>query len=143
MKRALSLVAAGFLLIVAGCAQVDYTPYSGDQSAWKVAPGAFSKTVNGLPVYYGLPDKPYTVLGRLTTVDAPVDRQAWEAKSRGADALVIMKSKEVNDGRVYVPGTSSSYVIGNSVQTYESPGYSVPVRHQVTTSYLIKFKRPE
>jgi len=73
---------------LASYAGADFMPYTGDQQKWPTASGAFVKTINSyngpfrsgtgkqytLPAYFGLPNKPYKVIGAID-VDVQVGRQ--------------------------------------------------------------------
>lgn len=81
------LIALSIAAALTGCAVADFTPYVGAQQNWPTASGAFVRTVNSyngpgrsgtgrqytLPVYLGLPNRPYRVLGYID-VDTPVGR---------------------------------------------------------------------
>jgi len=97
------LFAALFTCFLCGCANVEYTAYSGRQQNWPVASGSFVQRKFDLPVYFGPPDRPYRVLGYMETESAPL--AVWEtgksesikpavkeAIKQGADALVLLDS---------------------------------------------------
>ena len=86
-----------------GCANVEYTAYSGRQQNWPVASGSFVQRKFALPVYFGPPDRAYRVLGYMETESAPL--AVWEtgksesikpavkeAIKHGADALILLGS---------------------------------------------------
>src|SRR5437762_12803730 len=88
-----------------GCANVEYTAYSGSQQNWPVASGSFVQRKFDLPVYFGPPDRPYRVLGYMETESAPL--AVWEtgksesikpavkeAAKHGANAVVLLRSEE-------------------------------------------------
>jgi len=52
-------------LLLCGCANVEYTAYSGRQQNWPVASGSFVQRKFDLPVYLGPPDRPYRLLGYM------------------------------------------------------------------------------
>jgi hypothetical protein len=92
-----------FALLACGCANVEYTAYSGTQQNWPVASGSFVQRKFDLPVYFGPPDRAYRVLGYMETQSAPL--AVWEtgkseslkpavkeAIKHGADALVLLAS---------------------------------------------------
>jgi hypothetical protein len=97
------LVVVLFALLVCGCGNVEYTPYSGRQQDWPVASGSFVSRKYGLPVYFGPPDRRYRVLGYMETESAPlamwetgkserIKPAVKEAIKNGADALVLLSS---------------------------------------------------
>ena len=98
-----SLFAALSGLVLCGCANVEYTAYSGRQQDWPVASGSFVQRKFDLPVYFGPPDRPYRVLGYMETESAPL--AVWEtgksesikpavkeAIKHGADAVILLAS---------------------------------------------------
>ena len=98
-----SLSVALFTSLFWGCADVEYTAYSGGQQNWPVASGSFVQRKFDLPVYFGPPDRPYRVLGYMETESAPlaiwetgksesIKPAVKEAIKHGADALVLLTS---------------------------------------------------
>lgn len=95
--KALSLL----LLILCGCASTRYIPYSGAQQDWPTAPGSFMESA-AVPIYHGLPPRPYVYLGlitiqertALTRSSAAARRAAEIAKSKRADALLVLEEGE-------------------------------------------------
>jgi hypothetical protein len=110
------LFAVLFALLVCGCATSDFTPYEGAQQKWPTSTGTFVRTINSyngpgrsgtgkqytLPVYFGLPNRPYIVLGYVD-VETPVGRlfegsaetstlkpAVREAGQHGADAIIVV-----------------------------------------------------
>ena len=102
--------------MLSGCATADFAPYVGEQQKWPTAKGAFVTMINSydgpgrsgtgkqytLPVYFGPPNRPYSVLGSVD-VDAPVGRlferseaittlkpAVREAGQHGADAIIVI-----------------------------------------------------
>jgi hypothetical protein len=103
MKMFLPLVLAA---LFAGCATADFTPYSGSQQDWPVAPGAFVETKYDVPVYHGTPDRPYQVMGYLSADTAPVRRfaivafMARRAKELRGDALILTSKRSEYSGSI-------------------------------------------
>src|SRR5207248_11432618 len=86
-----------------GCANVEYTAYSGAQRNWPVASGSFAQRKFDLPVYLGPPDRPYRVLGYMEVESAPlaiwetgksesIKPAVKEAIKHDADALILLAS---------------------------------------------------
>src|SRR6266566_8530562 len=86
-----------------GCANVEYTAYSGRQQNWPVASGSFVQRKFDLPVYFGPPDRPYRVLGYMEVESAPlaiwetgksesIKPAVKEAIKHGADAVILLAS---------------------------------------------------
>jgi hypothetical protein len=142
MKKICQLVFVATLLFFAGCASnhsASYVPYVGQQQDWPTSSGAFVSEYDGIQIYRGHPAKPYEVLGRLITSHGSDRNLAWEAKSRGADAVVITDAKMMSGGSVGMPGSSTTYFNGYSANTYSSPSYNIPITRVFITAWLIKF----
>ena len=99
MKRSFFIAFIPFILC--GCANVEYTAYSGAQQNWPVASGSFVQRKYDVPLYLGPPDRPYRVLGSIE-VEAPIGvfetgysetlrPAAREAAKHGADAIVLLE----------------------------------------------------
>lgn len=125
MQKLLSLVLA---LVCAGCAAVEFTPYEGT-SQWRTASGSFVNRKHGMPIYDGLPPRPYRVIGFISTsvgdgflresTDAAAVRVARE---RQADALVLLtKGKELAG----VAGVTNVLPTGYSLTatSFSAPSY--------------------
>jgi hypothetical protein len=130
MKTCALLLAAA----LTGCAIADFTPYSGQQQNWRLAPGAFVKSYV-IPAYYGFPDRPYVVLGYMDATTAPIRQSgvvefaARRAKELGADAIIVLHHGTQYAGTI---STSNAYAYGSwygnnfSGNLYGS-GFSGPV----------------
>jgi len=99
MKLITLLICASGLLFLTGCYTTNIMPYAGKQQAWPTADGAFVDTKQSVPVYYGLPSRPYAYIAQVQIIarDAGVDVTriaAYTAKTQGADALLILSSGE-------------------------------------------------
>src|SRR2546430_17565538 len=101
MKRLILLLGAAALLW--GCETTEFLAYSGAQQNWPTAPGAMVRQNLAVPVYYGLPPRPYTVLGEIATPKGQtwawsdvqseaMEQAAVEAKKRGADAIIVISA---------------------------------------------------
>lgn len=125
------------LLFITGCtSNIRWTPYVGQQQAWPTEPGAFVRT-NGLPIpiYIGRPNKPYDVVGTITS---PLERRAAGiAKSHGAQALLEERSETVSRGTLHHGGTATVFPNGMIVA---GPRFSQNINDQVVTYTAIKFK---
>ena len=115
--------------LLSGCAYVQYTPYEG-RSASPMSEGAFVDRSYALPIYKGLPPRPYTVLG---FIEASERRMSFEgcyhaavraAKERGADAVLFFQKGQQYAGTVgggsissstFYSGQASATPIGSSV----------------------------
>src|SRR5439155_9992982 len=131
MKRLILLLGAAALLW--GCETTEFLAYSGAQQNWPTAPGAMVRQNLAVPVYYGLPPRPYTVLGEIATSKGQtwawsdvqseaMEQAAVEAKRRGADAIIVI-SRDASVTGYY--STGSATVVGN---TAIGSGVTMPVR---------------
>jgi|SRR5579859_457516 len=126
------------LLTSCGTSRFSYLPYVGEQQHWPTEPGAFVQTLDGVPIYHGLPSSTYAVIGKATA-DARFPRQlVWAAREHGADALIITDSKTLYAGSVGAPGMATTSFFGNTAITTSTPGSSVAHYRTVLTAFLIK-----
>ena len=130
--------------VLVGCADTDFVPYSGAQQEWPTAPGSFVDKKLAVPVYYGLPPRPYRVLGEIkseqgqtwlwTNVQSEaMENAAKEARKRGADAIIVTSSSSSVSG---YSTTTTGTVIGNTVV---ASGVSLPVQSGQVRVTAIKF----
>ena len=131
MKNLLLLIC----LISAGCETAPleqfYEPYHGSQQNWPVAPGGFTTQVRGMTVYHGLPDVPYSVIGRLSRANIPLGRLVDAAQYYGANA-VLLSEQQIN-GLQTDPGVT---LFGNGF-AIQTPGNTKTVTRTITYAYLI------
>jgi hypothetical protein len=152
------LVVASLTLLLFSCAQVTYTAYSGRQQNWPVASGAFVQTKYGLPVYYGTPDRKYSVLGYME-IDAPVgtvvntqahiDSAVSEARKHGADALILLESNKsvagfVSSNSAFANTSGSTVLLGNTAYHHSTTsgwgfGTTAPMLRGHARAVAIKF----
>lgn len=146
MKVLLPLFLVLVCVLLGGCVSPDFSPYVGEQD-WPQSPGSTVETNYVVPIYYGWPDKPYTVLGVITVKGSHPATVASYAKSKGADALIYRGSLTGNAGTYTTPGHATSITSGNyaygqysglTTTTY-SPGISVPLIVTVTAYNAIKW----
>jgi hypothetical protein len=149
MEAPLQLFFALACVLLGGCASPDFTPYVGKQG-WPQSPSSTVETNCIVPIYYGWPDKPYTVLGVITAKGSRPAAVASYAKSKGADALIYRATLTGNAGTYTTPGHATSITSGNyaygqysgfTTTTY-SPGISVPLIVTVTAYTAIKWEDP-
>jgi hypothetical protein len=136
----LTLTAAALLN---GCATSEFLAYQGTQQNWPTASGAMVAQA-AIPVYYGLPPRPYRILGEISTSKGQtwiwsdarseaVQAAAVEARNRGADAImVISRDAQVTS---YI-STASATVVGNSAF---GTGSTIPVQTGYARVTAIKF----
>jgi hypothetical protein len=146
-----SFFVALFTLAVCGCANVEYTAYTGSQQNWPVASGSFVQRKFDVPLYLGPPDRPYRVLGYIE-VEAPIGvfetgygetlrPAAREAARHGADAIVLLGRGTNVSG---VISTSSAFASARSYgNTAYGSGFGVgtttPMRQARARVLAIKF----
>jgi hypothetical protein len=121
MKTILILIAAGLLT---SCTTSNFTPYEGAQN-WPLSQGALVDRKYAVPVYYGPPPQPYTVMGSLeignATAGTEVGAAAIQAKKLGADAIVVLKHGSSQIG-TYSTASATAYR-----GTAYGSGISVPI----------------
>ena len=136
-------------LLLCGCVSTyHFTPYVGEQQNWKTASGCFMETNGALPVYYGLPPKPYNVIGMMICNANSLGMASRDARAHGGEAMVLTDEKTMQRGSVSIGGGSSTYASGSygygnfngSSHTFASPSYNVPVSNTFETFAVIKFK---
>ena len=112
------LMAAGIVVVtLTGCtailSKVEFKPYEGPQS-WPTG-GAFISDLDGVPLYEGLPHKPYEVIGLL---DAYEDEKWFRnsanmamvkrlVKEHEADALLWLSNRVINVGQTVMVDQNS------------------------------------
>jgi hypothetical protein len=127
MKIPMKMLLGCMALALCSCAgTTQFMPYSGTQQKWPTAPGAFVSNELAVPVYHGLPPRPYRVLGELATEKM----QGWrmdvksqtleiaveEAQKLGADAVIVLNSDSAVTGAV-----TTAHVIGKSAFATTTP----------------------
>lgn len=129
------------LALTAGCHHVQYSPYTGQQTQWPTAPGAFARDHAGILIYHGPPEKPYAVLGEFTGVDMGDRSLASLARSKGGDAVFVTDSKLVKVGTAFSSFTDTDYTIyptGGNSSSYTG-GFVRPITHVHLHAYVLKF----
>jgi hypothetical protein len=150
MKALPGLVAFLFAAVLTGCAWdvTHFTPYQGDQQNWPTARGAFVSNQGGIPAYYGLPSRPYVVLGYLETTINPVRRAqvvefaAQKAKQIGGDAIIVLGTGTQYIGTYSTGGAfaSGNYVGNNVYASSTASATSIPLFAGKASVLIIKFK---
>ncbi len=78
---------------VAGCASHGkYSAYRGQHKNWPTGSAGHSLSHEQLPVYHGLPEKPYRVIGTVSLPDDSISEQetAQLASRYGGEAVLIV-----------------------------------------------------
>jgi hypothetical protein len=131
-------------MALAGCEDTRFIAYSGAQQKWPTAAGAMVHTKLAVPVYYGLPPRPYVVLGEVQTEQGQtwlwtnvqsetMEEAAKEAKKRGADAIIVVSRDASVTGYT---STGTATVVGN---TAIGTGVVMPVQTGHVRVTAIKF----
>jgi hypothetical protein len=123
----MGIAPALLLMFACGCGTpYNFSPYYGQQQNWQTQPGGFVKVVNHANLYMPgqFPDRPYTIVGSVTT-----DSEGNVAKAvhdQHADAALIYTDRTYRTGSVAVA----------------SPGviWNIPLRHSDVAAQLIRFK---
>jgi hypothetical protein len=128
-------------LLLFGCTfyTETYAQYEGQQQDWPVSTGATVE--EAVPVYFGIPPRPYIVLGKIassTIGGNTLAGLAKSAKAKGADAIIFWDSKSNNLG----------YASFSNAYVYGGPGYatgsalttSVPMTQTLVAAILIKWQ---
>lgn len=138
-----------FAAVLTGCATVDFMPYTGAQQNWPTASGALVSMKYAVPVYRGLPPRPYVILGAVAAShgqtwawsDAESEAMASaanEAKARGGDAIILQGSSREYAGTYSTGGATAT---GNYRNVYATGwGASFPVFQGKASVLVIKFK---
>ncbi len=145
MKTFARLAILCFAAALAGCATRDFTPYHQIQWKWPTGTGAVASTQYAVPVYSGLPARPYIVLGHMYAEAIPVrgnaliEYEARKAKEVGGDAIIIQTEGAAPSGtRISdVPPSSLGSHSGDRFATWWGnafPGFSG------ASALVIKFK---
>lgn len=117
-----------FLLVCAvGCGPgYTFSPYVGQQQNWQTQPGGYVKIVDKASLYMPgqFPDRPYIILGSITTDNE--DNVAKAVHEQHADAALIYTEHSYRTGTVAVA----------------SPGviWGIPLTHSDVSAQLIKFR---
>lgn len=145
MNKAITTVVSIVTLAFAGCTTSHFIPYTGAQSDWPTSPGAMMETIDGIPVYHGLPSKPYSVLGEVEIAQqtklAPstLGKAASEAKAHGADAVIVLEQgKQLIN--VSNSGGGTAQVWNNGMVTGQTHSTSHANYGQTARAWLIKFQ---
>ncbi len=106
-ERSVALSVAFVVMSLAaftGCSQLEWREYRGPQD-WATG-GAFVSDLDGMPLYEGLPDRPYAVVGMIEAYDdgdwfrsaANVDKIKDLAQTHDGDALLWISGRAVTLG---------------------------------------------
>ena len=156
MKIQPYLILVGLSLLLSGCANSSFMAYTGEQQNWPTSPGGFVDTSGAVPAHFGLPHRPYTILGYLDATTAPVRRAgavkyaAAKAKEFGGDAIIVVEQGSeyrgsFQSGSAKTDGTYTANRMGNTVygdiDTKTSySGSSIPLYAGKSTVIVIRYK---
>src|SRR5437762_6170065 len=140
MKAPIILIA---VIMLTGCTTSNFTPYEGAQN-WPVSQGALVDRKYAVPVYYGPPPQPYSVMGLLelgnATAGTEVGGAANKAKAMGADAIIVI-SHGVSQVGTYTTGSATAYGTGYGAQAYGT-SISFPVMAGAAKVAMIRWAAP-
>ena len=155
-KQSSMLIVSLSLLFLGGCASSDFKAYSGAQQNWPTAAGGFVDTNYAVPAYYGLPHRPYTIIGYLDATTAPVRRAgvvkyaAAKVKELGGDAIIVVNQGSEYRGSFHsgTSNTKGTYTANQLGDTYYGKintntaynGTSIPMYAGKSTVIVIKYK---
>ncbi len=97
MSRTCTSLVILSVVCLAGCREVTWRNYHGPQQ-WATGPGFSSETDDRLPIYEGLPDRPYDVLGIVEatgkaswmTVPSHRDEMHSLIREHGGNGMIIV-----------------------------------------------------
>lgn len=95
LRKIVIFFGLGFSCVLSTSAASDYTPYHHIQWKWPTASGgSHVSTKYAVPVYFALPERPYTILGSMNKApkldgDALIQYEARKAKEVGGDAIIV------------------------------------------------------
>lgn len=144
MKAFKNTLLLAFFLIL-GCTTTKFLPYAGEQQDWATAPGALAEEVDGVPIFHGLPPKPYEIIGSLALerknwmAPTTLSKAAAEAKERGADAVIMLDQGTRLLG--YQNHSSGTAYNSGNFTSYGGSGSSRAVYSQTAQVMLIRYKR--
>lgn len=123
-----------------GCASSNYVNYQGEQEDWPTSKGTLVDNKYPVPVYFGLPNKPYIILGYLDATTAPVRRSgvvgyaAKKAKKAGGDAIILISQGAEYRG-TYHSGSANSHtnMYGNQTGNMFSATANTDVSYNATS----------
>lgn len=122
----------GSSVTLAGCANIQYHPYIGQQQDWQTSTGGFANEDYSIPIFDGFPPQPYHVLGALkVTTDQRGNPDQWAAGTahqHHADALMFLNTQsryvgtlKTADAFAWAYGNNS----GSSSTSFVSPQYRI------------------
>ena len=127
------------ILVLAGCGTPSgdplaqyYQPYEGSQTNWPTGAGSFVTDRYGVIFYHGLPNFPYTIVGRYDHPNLPLDKLAVSARLHGVQSVCLSEQQitEIHQ--------DPSVAFGGSHVAAEIPGNTYVEPHQRATAYLIR-----
>ncbi len=145
LRMTVLLLGLAFSCLLVGCATGDFTAYNHIQWNWPTAPGALVRTQYAVPVYCGLPARPYIVLGYMNAEaarvrgSALVEYEARKAKEIGGDAIIVQTAGAVSSSNHIgdIPPRALGSVSGDRFGTWW--GNTFPI-FAGASALIIKFK---
>jgi hypothetical protein len=105
--------------------RVRYVEYAGKQQDWPTSTQPMVEiqhTKYGVPIYYGLPNKAYEIIGTLRAAGGNTIKHAAEAaQAAGADALLVAGDRAFSDAGIDIkPDTSSRGSSQGKIKLFEA-----------------------
>jgi hypothetical protein len=139
-----SPIVAALGIVLCSCSSSDFHPYAGQQQKWPTSPGTFMDSQYDVPVYYGYPPRPYTVLGMMEETSHgrhsnAVSDAAEEAKKIGGDAVLVQSHGSASEPAAAFTTGSITPIGSGAMMT----GSTVIARHHTdgATVLVIKWLR--
>jgi hypothetical protein len=126
MKILPAIISLSAILGLSGCAIATYTEYAGQQQKWPTAQGAFVAKKDGILIFRGLPDRPYTLMGEVVIDQYPQYMDgaiAHAAHVHKADGAMIVSKQVVNGGLFTTGGGGTTYYQGQGVTSASGSAY--------------------
>jgi hypothetical protein len=120
MKLTMKIIAIFITVAMAGTALAgSFTPWTGPQDAWPTANGSVKKIVSGTLVYYGLPGRPYQIVGHFQS--ATVEEALSAVAVHHGNALVALTNEQIN-GQHFRDAHTGGYDVTLLSNTKHGPG---------------------
>jgi hypothetical protein len=134
-------VIAAFAVVLCAYSSSDFHPYVGQQQKWPTSPGTFVDSQYDVPVYYGYPPRPYTVVGMMEETSHgrhsnAVADAAEEAKKLGADAVLVQSHGSTSEPASAFTNASITPIGSGAMVT----GSTIVARHHTDRATVLVIK---
>jgi hypothetical protein len=132
---------APVVIVLCACSSSDFHPYVGQQQKWPTSSGTFVDSQYEVPVYYGYPPRPYTVLGMMEETSHgrhsnAIDDAAQEAKKLGGDAVLVESHGSSSEPAAAFTNASITPVGSGAMMT----GSTIIARHHTDRANVLVIK---